>query len=148
MARYLNRLKQKYKKRILSANPAGLVLIELEIALSFIENNDLTRARRAVCQLAESLDFRYGLSQHLYNIYAIIEKKLTAGIVNNDQPAVSDAKNLILLLLDKWRDTAADTACSEPVITQTKADVYLGLTYNAAGLCEYAKQDYSGGYKA
>jgi len=143
----LNRLRQKYTRLINNAVPAELVVINLEIALDFIENHDLPRARKAVCQLAEALDFRYELSQNLYNIYAVIEKKLTAGIVHNDNPAVSDAGILIRLLLDKWKDTAELTE-NPPQTNQRKADVYIGLTYNAAGLCEYAEQDYSGGFKA
>ena len=147
MDKYLSRLRRKYINRIARANPAELVKINLEIALDFIENNDLPRARRAVCQLAETLDFRYGLSQHLYNIYKIIEKKLTAGIVNNDLPAVSDAKYLIQILFNKWKETA-DKTKGATGINHKQTDVYLGLTYDASGLCEYTEQSYLNGYKA
>jgi len=144
--KYLDRLRRRYIKRINQALSFDLVKINLEIALDFIENNDLHRARRAICQLAEALDFKYGLSQHLFSIYSIIEKKLTAGIVNNELPAVSDAKYLIHLLLDKWRET--DELTKKTETKHDRNNVYVGLTYNASGLCEYADQDYSDGYKA
>ena len=146
MPKYLNHLKQKYGRRILKAAPADLVVINLEMALDFIEQADLPRARKAVCQLAEALDFRYGLSRNLYDIYMVIEKKLAACISNDDMPAAGDAKLLIQLLLDKWKD------CPEPsdaaVQSTQKRAVFVGLTYDAAGLCEYVEQDYSGGFKA
>jgi len=122
-----------------------LTAISLELALDFIENSDLPRARQAICQLAESLDFRYGLAQNLYDIYAVIEKKLTAGIVGDDMPAVNDAKYLIQLLRDKWKDALAGGKTGGG---QAKSSAYLGLTYGAEGLREYVEQDYSGGYKA
>jgi len=144
---YLNSLRRRYINRIYRAKPAELVKINLEMALDFIENKDLPRARKAVCQLAEALDFRYGLSLHLYNIYTVIEKKLTAGIVNNELPAVDDAKYLIRLLLDKWKDTANSPAGAAGA-KDSRHDVYIGLTYNASGLCEYDLQDYTAGFKA
>ena len=147
MDRYLDRCKRRYSERITRAKPAELVRLSLEMALDFIENGDFARARKAVCQLAEALDFKYGLSRHLYNIYAVIEKKLTAGIVSNDLHAVNDAKYLIRLLSDKWMETES---CAKNVTDarQNRNNVYVGLTYNASGLCEYAEQDLSEGYKA
>ena len=146
MKHYLSNLRRTYSQRIRNAGPAGLILINLELALAFIEHNDLPRARRAVCQLAKALDFRYGLSQHLFGIYAVIEKKLTAGIEYNERPAVNDAKHLIQLLLDQWKDTVR--ASPELRNTGRKPGITIGLTYNASGLCEYVEQDYSGGYEA
>ena len=142
---YLARLKRLYEKRILTANPAELVVINLELVLSFIKHSDLVRARQAVCQLAEALDFRFELSQNLYNMYAVIEKKLTAGIINNDLPAVDDAKSLIQLLLERWKDTSH--SYTDLTVVQQKPKITVGLTYNASGLCDYVEQDYSGGYK-
>ena len=142
----LNRLMRLYKTRILSACPAELIVISLELALAFIKYQDLPRSRQAICQLAEALDFRYELSQHLYSIYTVIEKKLTAGIVHNDLPAVSDAVDLINLLLKRWKETArSDTG---PTVTRQIPKITIGLTYNAAGLCEYVDQDFTGGYKS
>jgi len=141
-----NRLKKKYERRVLCADRAGLVAANLEMALDFISCGDYERAGKAVCRLAEALDFRYGLSRNLYDIYMVIEKKLAACISNDDMPAAGDAKLLIQLLLDKWKD------CPEPsdaaVQSTQKRAVFVGLTYDAAGLCEYVEQDYSGGFKA
>ena len=139
-------LRQKYKRRIHTADPAELVVINLELALAFTGQNNLWRARQAICCLAEALDFRYELSQNLYNIYTVIDKKLTAGIVNNDISAVNDAKHLISLLLDRWRDTARAQPSPPERLTQ-KPVITAGLTYNSKGICEYIEQDYSGGYR-
>ncbi|MDR1558642.1 MAG: flagellar protein FliS [Clostridiales bacterium] len=147
MNKYLERLKKKYSRSVASASQSELVVISLELVLEFIKYGDLPRARQTVCQLAEALDFRYELSLNLYNMYAVIEKKLTAGIVANDVPAVNDAKYLIQLLLERWKDTAR----AEPTSASAPHDspkIYTGLTYGPAGLCEYAEQDYSGGFKA
>jgi len=146
MNHYIYRLRKLYERRVLLAKPAELVAINLELALAFIENNDLPRARQAICLLAETLDFRYELSQHLFNIYAIIEKKLTAGIIYNDKSAVNDSKCLIQLLLNQWKDTGR--AEPLPCHSKQRQKITVGLTYNTAGLCEYIEQDYSEGYKA
>ena len=144
MLKHLSRI---YARRITNTSrPAELVVIDLELALEFIKINDLPRARQAICLLAEALDFRYELSQQFYNIYAIIDKKLAAGINNNDVSAVYDAKHLVSLLLEQWKDTARSDNGQYKHITH-KPKITEGLTYNAAGLCEYAEQDYSGGYK-
>jgi len=143
---YLERLKHSYAKRVSTATPAELTLINMELALAFIKNNDLDRARKAICLLAEALDFRYELSQSLYNIYTIIDRKLNAGIVNNDSTAVDDAKYLIRQLSEGWKDTAS--AQTNPIISQQKPKITIGLTYDATGPCSYIEQDYSGGYRA
>ena len=140
-------MRRKYVSRILHAKPADLVVITLELALDFIRRRDLTKARKAICQLAEALDFRYALSENLYDIYVIIDKKITAGIVNNDLPAVNDAEYLIRLLLKDWKNTAESTV-DRLDSGQLKPNVYIGLTYNKKGLCEYAEQDHSAGFKA
>jgi len=118
----------------------------MELALDFIKNNDLERARKAICLLAEALDFRYELSQYLYNIYTIIEKKLTAGIMNNDLTAVDDAKYLMCQLSEGWKDTTRVQI--DTIVVQQKPKITVGLTYDASGLCNYIEQDYTGGYRA
>jgi len=141
----LNRLKQRYINRILNAKPAELVVINLELALDFIKQEDLARARKAICQLAEALDFRYDLSKNLYGIYSVIEKKITAGIANNNIPAVNDAEYLIRLLINDWKNTVKSAAGTQEM-NNDKPNVYIGLTYDANGLCEYAS--HTAGFKA
>ncbi|MDR2648542.1 MAG: hypothetical protein LBB94_02335 [Clostridiales bacterium] len=143
----LNHLKKNYARRVKGAGPVELVVISLDLALDFIKRADLPRARQTVWRLADALDFKYELSLNLYNIYVVIEKKLTAGIVDNDVPAVNDAKYLIQLLLDRWKDTAR-AASAIPGVRSRRPKVYTGLTYGPAGLCEYVEQDYSDGFKA
>jgi len=118
----------------------------LELALAFIKNNDLERARKAVCLLAEALDFRYELSEYLYNIYSVIDRKLADAIMNNDSAAVDDAKYLIRQLAEGWKVTTR--AQIDTVVVQQKPKITVGLTYDSTGLCNYIEQDYSGGYRA
>jgi len=143
---FLERLRHSYAKRVVTATPAELTLINMELALAFINDNDLERARKAICLLAEALDFRYEISQCLYNLYTIIEKKLTAGIVNNDSMAVDDAKYLVHQLSEGWKDTTREQI--DTLVAQQKPKITIGLTYDATGLCSYIEQDYSGGYRA
>jgi len=160
--------KSAYILRISQASPAGLVVINFEIILEFLNasleadfGENIQKAKDGIEQLIQALDFGVPLSQDFYEIYSYSYKLLCDVHFSSDTEAacavVKEVIELMEMLLVGWRD-CAEKADAEGISTAEGAKttegggvpkVYSGLTYGKDGQAnEYIDEDKDRGYMA
>ena len=155
---------QAYLLRISQAGPVGLVVINFEILLDYLEaakkaaslgveemRPALGKAKDALAQLIQSLDFTISLSHDFYDIYSYAFGKLSSASSAADIATAIDATDevaeLMETLLKGWRETAKN----EPPAPENEntPKVYTGLTYGRDGKAdEYIDEGKNRGYMA
>jgi len=155
---------EAYILRISQAGPVGLVVINFEILLDYLGAAKkaaplgieemrpfIGKAQDALQELIQSLDFRVSLSHDFYDIYSytfgMLASAAAAATVQSAEEAVSEAEELMGMLLKGWQETAE----KEPDEPQdpNAPKVYSGLTYGKDGKPnEYIDEDKNRGYMA
>ncbi|MDR0271717.1 MAG: flagellar protein FliS [Clostridiales bacterium] len=156
--------KSAYLMRISQASPAGLVVINFELIIDFLneavaqkENTEnfralIAKAKDGLEQLIQALDFEIPLSHDFYEIYKYSYKLLCDVIFSADTEAACSAlkevAELMETLLVGWRDVLDKT----PVVEAAEAaapKVYTGLTYGRDGQAnEYIDENNDRSYMA
>ena len=154
--------KSAYILRISQASPAGLVVINFEIILEFLNasleadfGENIQKAKDGIEQLIQALDFGVPLSQDFYEIYSYSYKLLCDVHFSSDTEAacavVKEVIELMEMLLAGWRDCAekADAEGISAASDESIPKVYTGLTYGKDGQAnEYVDEDKDRGYMA
>jgi flagellar biosynthetic protein FliS len=152
--------KEAYTLRIAQAATAQLVVITFELAIEFINHAfsvqddpdgyriHIEKAKNAVMQLIQGLDFESPLAQDFYDIYQYMYQLLTDAYFTLKVEPVKEALELIETLLTGWKEAAAVEAAAAPAMEEHAPQVFAGLTYQRDGLAEYVVQDEQRGYKA
>jgi|GEM_PF-716438 len=153
-----------YMLRISQASPVGLVVINFELVLEFlneaVENASnkeiyqaaIVKAKDGLEQLIQSLDFGVPISQDFYDIYNYAYKLLSdvqfAQDIEAACVAVKEVVELMETLLVGWRD-AEEKFGTEAVPAEETPKVYTGLTYGRDGNAnEYIDENKDRGYMA
>ncbi|MCL2198429.1 MAG: flagellar protein FliS [Defluviitaleaceae bacterium] len=155
-----------YMVRISQASPAGLVVINFELILDFLNEalesagereifrQHLQKAKEGIEQLIQSLDFEVPVSQTFYDIYSYCYKLLCDVQFSTDSEAacsaVKEVQEYMEKLLEGWRETA-EKSNLEPTAeaTEDTPKVYTGLTYGRDGQAnEYIDENKDRGYMA
>ncbi|MCL2577309.1 MAG: flagellar protein FliS [Defluviitaleaceae bacterium] len=156
--------KSAYLLRISQASPVGLVVINFELILEFLNEaaanaNDkeiyraaIVRAKDGLEQLIQSLDFESPISHDFYEIYNFSYKLLSDVHFLSDIEAacaaVKEVAELMEILLEGWRD-AAEKNEAEAAATDDTTKIYSGLTYGRDGNAnEYIDENKDRGYMA
>jgi flagellar biosynthetic protein FliS len=156
--------KSAYLLRISQASPAGLVVINFELIIEYLneavtqkENNEayraaILKAKEGLEQLIQSLDFGVPVSHDFYEIYSYSYKLLCDVHFTSDMEAafavVKEVAELMEMLLAGWRETA-EKADAELASNSEAPKVYTGLTYGRDGMAnEYIDEDKDRGYMA
>ena len=156
--------KEYYTKRISQAGPVGLVALNFELTLDFLQkarkmySSDkeqsrlcITRAREGLENLIQSLDFDVRLSFDFYELY-----KYVYGLLCDVQPsgdeekvakALDEAAEIVGNLTKAWKELA-DKTDEEPIDAEGVPKIYAGLTYDKDGKATEYIDDSAGGYKA
>lgn len=147
----MDKEKQKlYTARIAQANRSELVVIIYELILDSVEaalgyykteqteeaRKEMERAQGLLQELRGSLDFQYGLSFKLRELYRYIYEQYTASIVRQ-KPVQLDACQRIIRGLKESFEEVARQDTSGPVMEHTQ-QIYAGLTYGKGSLNEVA----------
>jgi flagellar biosynthetic protein FliS len=170
--------KSAYMLRISQASPAGLVVINFELVLEYLNaavgaldsepqeketfRAAIQKAKDGIEQLIQALDFQVPLSHDFYEIYNYTYKLLCDVHFSSDTEAafaaVKEVAELMEILLEGWRKTAlnADAEAAEntagagqPAIPDAPPKVYTGLTYGRDGQAnEYIDENKDRGYMA
>ena len=153
--------KSAYILRISQASPAGLVVINFELILEYLNTalvtdfrENVQKAKEGIEQLIQSLNFDVPLSHDFYEIYNYSYKLLCDVHFSSDSEAacnaVKEVAELMEMLLVGWRECAekADAEGIEQPSTEAPK-VYTGLTYGKDGQAnEYIDEDKDRGYMA
>jgi len=160
--------KSAYMLRISQASSAGLVVINFELIIEFLNeavaevNNKenyraaIQKAKDGLEQLIQSLDFEVSLSHDFYEIYNYSYKLLCDVHFSSDSEAacavVKEVVELMEMLLVGWRNTAekADAEMDATAVAgEDSPKVYAGLTYGRDGQAnEYIDENKDRGYMA
>ena len=156
--------KEYYTKRISQAGPVGLVALNFELTLDFLQkarkiyDNDkdqgrlcITRAREGIENLIQTLDFDVHLSFDFYELYKYVYGLLCDVQQSSDDKkaakSLDEAAEIIGNLTKAWRELA-DKTVEDPIETEDAPKIYAGLTYDKDGkVTEYIDES-SGGFKA
>ena len=154
--------KKYYTERINKAGPVGLVALNFELTLDFLQKarkmyDDreqsrlcITRAREGIENLIQSLDFDVQISHDFYKVYEYTYKLLCDVQQSNDKPtvikALDEAVEIINEFAAAWRKLA-DQTVEEP-IEEDAPKIYTGLTYDKDGKATEYIEEPTGGYKA
>ena len=156
--------KEYYTKRIAQAGPVGLVALNFELTLDFLQKarkmyaNDkeqsrlcITRAREGIENLIQTLDFDVQISFDFYELYKYVYGLLCDVQQSSDEQkvakALGDAEEIVEGLTKAWRELA-DKTDEEPLQTEEGPKIYSGLTYDKDGKATEYIDDSSGGYRA
>ena len=154
--------KEEFALRIQQANPTQLVVINFELAVAFLDGalhvldtdpeayrTQIDKAKDALAQLTQSLDFSVTLSHDFYDIYRYVGELLNRAFFTTDvavaRSTTQEARELMDTLLTGWHSVAEQHAHVPPV-AKPGPTVYAGLTYGRDGADEYVDDDGSRGY--
>ena len=156
--------KDYYTKRVAEAGPVGLVALNFELTLDFLQkarkmyDNDIeqsrlciTRAREGIENMIQSLDFDVRLSFDFYELYKYVYGLLCDVQNSSDRGKVTgvldEAVSIIGDLTTAWKELAAITP-EEPLDIGEGPKVYKGLTYDKDGKAAEYIDEPARGYKA
>lgn len=159
--------KSAYMLKISQASPAGLVVINFELILEYLQAASenvadkeafraaVQKAKEGLEQLIQSLDFGVPVSHDFYEIYRYSHKLLCDVQFSSDGEAacsvLREVSELMEMLLEGWRTTAekADAETAGAVADEGVPKVYAGLTYGKDGNAnEYIDENTDRGYMA
>ncbi|MCL1846289.1 MAG: flagellar protein FliS [Defluviitaleaceae bacterium] len=158
--------KSAYVMRISQASPAGLVVINFEIILDYLNEASanvsdkeafraaIQKAKDGLEQLIQSLDFDVPLSHDFYEIYKYAQKLLCDVHFSSDGEAacsvLKEVAELMEILLEGWK-VAAEKADAEGIsegAPENAPKVYAGLTYGKDGSANEYIDENNGGFMA
>lgn len=137
-----------YSVRITQANKTQLIVITYEIIEDSIASakeayeeedfviykKELKRTQKLINELTGSLDFRYGLSRELLELYRFCGKCIIDAMYRNEKERLDTVQSIVSHLKTAFAEIAeSDTSGSVMKNTQT---VYAGLTYGKHSLNE------------
>jgi flagellin-specific chaperone FliS len=151
--------KDDYILRVSSATPVQLVVISHELLVAFLSDalanrgappvfaENVGKARDALEQLINGLDFTVTLAQELYDLYLYAGGRLGRAFFAYDADAAAEVLAMFETLLAGWKaiEDAPDTRAAEQA--RGGPQVYAGLTYERGGLSEIVVDD-GEGYRA
>ena len=134
-------MKQQFVLRISQANKTDMIIILYEIFLTYIKDakealdkedirlfrEKIKRARAALNELQESLNFDYELAGTFLSLYIYISKLLIKADIHKEKAPLEESEKIINKLHDAYVQIASEDK-SGPVMSNTQT-VYAGLTY-------------------
>ena len=156
--------KEYYTKRVSQAGPVGLVALNFELTLDFLQkarkmyDNDkgqsrqcITRAREGIENLIQTLDFDVQMSFEFYDIYKYVYGLLCdvqqSGDAKKVAAALDESAEIVGSLAKAWRELA-DKTDEAPLGMEDGPKIYAGLTYDKDGKAAEYIDDTAGGFRA
>lgn len=137
-----------YVKKITSATPLGLVIINFELILDYLNaaktsSNDeefklnMNGAHNFLKELIASLDMDIDLSKQLLELYIYVNKLVLIAAGKKDTTMIDAAHSILENLLSAFREIKEDV--TEKAVMEDAPRVFAGLTYDSNGnLSEYS----------
>lgn len=151
---------QEYTARISQCNRSQLVVVVYEIMIDYIREAkvlfgqgdkenfilNMKYAQNCLGDLIHSLDFKYPVSQQLFNLYLFWNKQITASIVKNSPEPLEGLEGMMKKMRDSFEKVSKEDN-SSPLMHNTQK-VYAGLTYGKQSLSEMTDIDINRGFQA
>jgi len=155
--------KEDYILRIAQATPVQLVIITNELMVAFITealdalkdsnielfDHNINKAKDALMQLIDGLDFENPIAQELYELYLYANERLNKAFFARDADSAQEILEMFQNLLEGWVaiENTPDDRIAE-TLAEEAPQVFAGLTYGRDGLSEYIPEDEGRGFKA
>ena len=137
--------KQEYTRRIIEANPTGIIAITYEIARGYYEDAvtafkagdrdtyrlEISRGNKCIEQLIMALDPKYTVSIYLLRIYNYILGCAARASCRYDTGELAEPMEILARIGGTFEEIAPEDKRSSGV--QGGEEVYDGLTYNSKG---------------
>ena len=137
--------KQEYTRRIIEANPTGIIALTYEIARGYYEDAlvafkagdrdtyrlEISRGNKCIEQLIMALDPKYAVSIHLLRIYNYILGCARRASFRYDPSELDEPMEILARIGGTFEEIAPQDKRSAGV--QGGEEVYDGLTYNSKG---------------
>ena len=137
--------KQEYTRRIIEANPTGVIAITCEIAKGYYSDAviafkagdrdtfrlEISRGNKCIEELIMSLDPSYGISIYLLRIYNYILECARRASFMYDTGGLDEPMEILARIGGSFEEIAPQDKRASGV--QGGAEVYDGLTYNSKG---------------
>ncbi|MCR5747286.1 MAG: flagellar protein FliS [Lachnospiraceae bacterium] len=137
--------KQEYTRRIIEANPTGIIAITYEIARGYYLDAitafkagdrdtyrlEIARGNKCIEQLIMSLDPKYSLSIYLLRIYNYILECARKASYSYDTKELNEPVDILKRIGSSFEEIAPQDNRGSGVTRGE--EVYDGLTYNAKG---------------
>ncbi|MBQ9444287.1 MAG: flagellar protein FliS [Lachnospiraceae bacterium] len=138
--------KQEYTRRIIEANPTGVIAITYEIARGYYADAitafragdrdtyrlEITRGNKCIEHLIMALDPKYTISIYLMRIYNYILECTRKASFTYDTEELKEPMDILARIGGSFEEIAPQD--KRPAGVEGGAEVYDGLTYNAKGL--------------
>ncbi len=136
----------EFSMRISQSNKTQIVVITYEIINNYLETAkaamekgetddfvfNVKKARQFINQLSSALDFRYGISRELMNLYMFANDCLLKSELRRQDVNVSEVMKMMSKLHDAFEEVSKqDTSLPQ---MQGGSVVYEGLTYGKNGM--------------
>lgn len=143
-----NEKMQYFTARITQANRTQLIVIMFEIMIDAMKTakeyyvqedlvsceKELKRGQKILNRLMGSLDFQYGISLELWNLYEYVNRNISVALAKRDPTGLSTSISLMSKLLVGF-EGVEKTDQSGPLMENTQK-LYAGLTYGRGSLNE------------
>ena len=137
--------KQEYTRRIIEANPTGVIALTYEIAKGYYEDAriafkagdrdtyrlEISRGNKCIEQLIMALDPKYAVSIYLLRIYNYILECARRASFKYDTSELDEPMEILARIGGTFEEIAPRDKRSAGV--QGGEEVYDGLTYNSKG---------------
>ena len=153
--------KQQFTRRITNANRTEMIVILLEMVLTYtedakkaLENQDAellqketSRAKNCLKELQNSIHFENDLAMKYFEIYLFLRRELSRASVAGNKEALDNVCSIVGEIHETYKKLSeADT--SRPIMENAQT-VYAGLTYGKNSLNEsLAGQNIDRGFRA
>ncbi len=151
---------QEYTARISQCNRSQLVVVVYDIMSDYIKSakeayndgdmdsyiSDMTHAQNILGDLIHSLDYKYSISNELFNLYLFWNKQISEAIIKNSPQSLNGLEGMIKKMRDSFEIVSREDK-SSPLMQNTQK-VYAGLTYGKQSLSEIADVDINRGFRA
>lgn len=153
-------LVQEYTARVSQCNRSQLVVVVYEIMIDYINSardnlqkkdeagfiSDLKRAQNFLGNLMGSLDYKYPISNQLFNLYLFWNKQISTAIIKKNDESLEGIEGMMKKIRDSFQKVSEQDV-SDPLMHNTQK-VYAGLTYGRQSLSEMADVDVNRGFQA
>jgi flagellar protein FliS len=150
---------KEYAVRVTSATPLGLTVLTFELIAdcAAAAKDALTReepelfrkyaekARSALLQLMNALDFEEPLSAQLLRVYIYVDSCLSSAYFGKRADKLDEAGKLVRILLESFRSLPDG---GEAPAMENAERIFAGLTYKNGKLGEYVDSGENRGYQA
>lgn len=151
---------QEYTARITQSNRSQLVVVVYDAMIDYIKSgieyfesgnetefiSEMKNAQNLLADLMRALDYKYAISNQLFNLYLFWNKQISTAIVKKSTETLDGLEGMMRKMRNSFEKVSSEDK-SEPIMKNTQK-VYAGMTYGRESISEIADIDANRGFMA